>query len=153
MNHLEIYIDGASKGNPGKSGIGVAIYRNGQLIRKISNYIGLATNNVAEYTALIYALEEALLLKADSIKINTDSQLLARQLNKIYKVRNAGIISLYNRAVHLLTGFEKILINHIPRENNVFADKLATEAVKKKAGCGCPPISSAGGKSGLQRVA
>jgi len=152
MIHLEIYIDGASKGNPGKSGIGVAIYHNDRLIKEISNYIGLATNNVAEYTALIYALEEALLLKADSVNINTDSQLLARQLNKIYKVRNAGIVNLYNRAVHLSTGFKKILINHIPRENNILADKLASGAVKKKAGCGCPPILSAGGKSGLQRV-
>jgi ribonuclease HI len=130
MNHLEIYIDGASKGNPGHSGVGVVVYHDGLRIKNISNYIGIATNNVAEYTALIYALEEALLLKAKSLKINTDSQLLARQLNKIYKVKHAGIINLYNRALHLLTGFEKVLINHIPREENSLADKLATEAIK-----------------------
>jgi len=131
MSHLEIYIDGASKGNPGHSGIGVVIYKEGRAIKNISNYIGTATNNVAEYTALIYALEEALLLKAKSLKINTDSQLLARQLNKVYKVRHAGIINLYNRVTRLLTGFEKVLINHIPREENRRADKLATEAIKK----------------------
>ncbi|MDD5120378.1 MAG: ribonuclease HI family protein [Candidatus Omnitrophica bacterium] len=131
MNHLEIYIDGASKGNPGKSGIGVAIYQNNRLVKNIASYIGVATNNVAEYTALIYALEEALLLKASSLKINTDSQLLARQLNKIYKVRNEGIISLYNRAVHLLSGFDNVLISHIPREKNTVADKLATQAIKE----------------------
>jgi len=130
MSHLEIYIDGASKGNPGHSGVGIVIYRDGLRIKNISNYIGTATNNVAEYTALIYALEEALLLKAKSLKINTDSQLLARQLNKIYKVKHAGIINLYNRAVHLLTGFEKVLINHIPRQENSLADKLASQAVK-----------------------
>jgi len=130
MNHLDIYIDGASKGNPGPSGVGVVIYREGLRIKQISNYIGQATNNVAEYTALIYALEEALLLKTKSLNINTDSQLLARQLNKVYKVRHAGIINLYNRAVHLLTGFEKVLIKHIPRQENILADKLATEAVK-----------------------
>ena len=130
MSHLEIYIDGASKGNPGHSGVGIVIYQEGLRIKNISNYIGVATNNVAEYTALVYALEEALLLKAKSLKINTDSQLLARQLNKIYKVKHVGIINLYNRAVHLLTGFEKVLINHIPREENSLADKLATEAVK-----------------------
>ncbi|HNW39590.1 MAG TPA: ribonuclease HI family protein [Candidatus Omnitrophota bacterium] len=134
MNHLEIYIDGASQGNPGHSGVGVVIYRDGLRIKNISSYIGLATNNIAEYTALIYALEEALLLKAKSVKINTDSQLLARQLNKIYKVKNAGIINLYNRAVHLLTGFEKVLINHIPREENSLADKLATQAVNSTLG-------------------
>jgi ribonuclease HI len=130
MSHLDIYIDGASKGNPGHSGVGIVIYREGLRIKNISNYIGTATNNVAEYTALIYALEEALLLKAKSLKINTDSQLLARQLNKIYKVKHAGIINLYNRAVHLLTGFEKVVIKHIPREENILADKLATQAVK-----------------------
>lgn len=130
MSHLEIYIDGASQGNPGHSGVGIVIYRDGLRIKNISNYIGTATNNVAEYTALIYALEEALLLKAKSLKINTDSQLLARQLNKIYKVKHASIANLYNRAVHLLTGFEKVLINHIPRQKNSLADKLATEAIK-----------------------
>lgn len=134
MRHLEIYIDGASKGNPGHSGVGIVIYRDGLRIKNISNYIGTATNNVAEYTALIYALQEALLLKAKSLKINTDSQLLARQLNKIYKVKHAGIIYLYNRAVHLLTGFEKVLINHISRQENSLADKLATKAIKLALG-------------------
>jgi len=129
MNHLEIYIDGASQGNPGHSGVGVVIYREGLRIKNISNYIGVATNNVAEYTALIYALEEALLLKAKSLKIHTDSQLLARQLNNLYKVKHAGLINLYNRVVHLLTGFEKALIVHIPREENGLADKLATDAI------------------------
>ena len=134
MSYLEIYIDGASKGNPGPSGVGIVIYKEGLRIKNISNYIGMATNNVAEYTALIYALEEALLLKAKSLKINTDSQLLARQLNKIYKVKHAGIKNLYNRAVHLLTGFEKVLIKHIPREENSLADELATKAIKVALG-------------------
>ena len=132
--HIEMYIDGASKGNPGPSAIGVVICQNGETTKNISEFIGRATNNIAEYTALIYALQEALLLKAKSLKINTDSQLLARQLNKIYKVKHAGIINLYNRAVHLLTGFEKVLINHVPRQENSLADKLATEAVKSALG-------------------
>lgn len=134
MSDLEIFIDGASKGNPGHSGVGIVIYREGLRIKNISNYIGIATNNVAEYTALIYALEEAFLLKAKNLKINTDSQLLARQLNKVYKVKHAGIINLYNRAVHLLTGFEKVCIKYIPREENSLADKLATQAVKEALG-------------------
>ena len=83
MRALEIYIDGASKGNPGPSGVGVVICRDGETIKNISSYIGHATNNVAEYTALIYALEEALIMKAESLKINTDSQLLHRQLKGI----------------------------------------------------------------------
>lgn len=139
MSHLKIYIDGASKGNPGKSGAGIVIYQDGRIVKKIANYIGQATNNIAEYMALIYALEEGLLLKAKSLEINTDSQLLARQLNKIYKVKHEGLKNLYRRALHLLTGFEKVVINHIRREENALADKLATEAIKKKqAECGCP---------------
>ena len=76
MNELDIYIDGASKGNPGPSGVGAVICRNGETIKNISSFIGNTTNNVAEYTALIYGLEEALLLKAESVRINTDNQLL-----------------------------------------------------------------------------
>jgi len=72
-----------------------------------------------------------LLLKAKSLKISTDSQLLARQLNKIYKVKHESIKNLYNRAVHLLTGFEKVIIQHIPREKNSLADKLATAAIRQ----------------------
>ncbi len=134
MSRLEIYIDGASQGNPGHSGVGVALYRDGLLIKEISAYIGTATNNAAEYTALIYALEEALLLKARHLKINTDSQLLARQMNRVYKVKHAGIINLFTRAMHLSTGFEKVSIIHIPREQNCLADKLATQAIKAARG-------------------
>jgi ribonuclease HI len=132
MKELEIYIDGASKGNPGPSGIGVVICRNKETIKNISSYIGNATNNVAEYTALIYGLQEALILKAEAVKVKTDSQLLARQLNKVYKVRHANIIGLYDQAVRLLSGFKETCIINIPREENCGADKLATLAIKKE---------------------
>ena len=132
MKELEIYIDGASKGNPGPSGIGVVICRDKETIKNISVYIGNATNNIAEYTALIYALQEALVLRAEAVKIKTDSQLLARQLNKVYKVRHANIIGLYNQAVRLLSGFKETCIINIPREENCGADKLATLAIKKE---------------------
>ncbi|MDD5115745.1 MAG: ribonuclease HI family protein [Candidatus Omnitrophica bacterium] len=131
MSGLEIYIDGASKGNPGHSGVGIVIYRDGQLLKQISSYIGITTNNIAEYTALIFALEESLLLKAKVLKVNTDSQLLARQVNRVYKVKHPGILSLYERAIRLLSGFEKVAVNHIPREENTCADKLATKAIKE----------------------
>lgn len=131
MRQLEIYIDGAAKGNPGPAGIGVVIVQGGEVLKNIANFIGNATNNVAEYTALIYALQEALLLKAESLKINTDSQLLCRQIKKEYKVKNANIRVLYNQALHLLSGFKEISLNHIARENNRGADKLANLAIKK----------------------
>ena len=131
MKEIEIYIDGASKGNPGPSGIGVVICRDGETIKNISSYIGKATNNVAEYTALIYGLQEGLVAKAESIKINTDSQLLHRQITKSYKVKNANLLGLYNQALHLMSAFKKVKINHISRTQNCGADKLASKAVKE----------------------
>lgn len=128
---LDIYIDGAAKNNPGPAGIGVIICREGEVIKNISEYIGEATNNFAEYTALIYALKEALINKAEAININSDSQLLCRQLNREYKVKSPSIIGLYNQARQLLSDFKKFSINYIPRENNRGADKLANAAVKE----------------------
>jgi len=131
MKGIEIYIDGASKGNPGPSGIGVVICQDGETIKNISNYIGNTTNNVAEYTALIYGLQEGLILKAESLKINTDSQLLYRQINKVYKTKNPNILGLYNQALHLMSAFKEVKMNHISRELNRGADKLATQAIKQ----------------------
>lgn len=130
MKELDIYIDGASKGNPGPSGIGVVICQSGETIKNFSSFIGNTTNNVAEYTALIYGLEEALMLKAESVKINTDSQLLYRQLKKLYKVKSPKIIGLYNQAERLFSHFKQATLKNIPREENKGADKLATKAVK-----------------------
>ena len=131
MRQVEIYIDGASKGNPGPSGIGAVICRDGQTIKNISSFIGNTTNNVAEYTALIYGLQEALILNAESIKINTDSQLLYRQINKIYKIKNPNILGLYNQVSHLISAFKKVSINYISRKFNRGADKLANQAIKQ----------------------
>ncbi|TRZ95810.1 reverse transcriptase-like protein [bacterium] len=134
MKEIEIYIDGASKGNPGPSGIGLIICQQGRVIKNIATYIGKTTNNIAEYTAFIYALEEALILKAEYLKVNTDSQLLAQQINKVYKVKSPGIINLYNQATHLLSAFKKVNVNYISRENNRGADKLANKAIKEAPG-------------------
>jgi ribonuclease HI len=131
MNKFELFIDGACQGNPGPSGAGVVIWHNGKIIKEISRYIGNATNNIAEYTALIFGLQESLNLKAESVKINTDSQLLYRQLIKVYKVKHPNIVGLYNQAVHLAGGFKEFSISHIPRELNTEADKLATKAIKE----------------------
>ena len=130
-NELQLYIDGASKGNPGHSGIGVIILKDGQTVKNLSHYIGKATNNAAEYTALIFGLQEGLLLKAEELTIYTDSELLYKQVNGLYKVRDANIACLYNQAMRLMKGFKKVSVNHIPREQNSGADKLATIAVKE----------------------
>lgn len=130
MAKFEIFVDGASKGNPGPSGVGVAIYQDHKLIKEISDYIGDTTNNIAEYTALIHGLEEMRSLKADSVSIKTDSQLMYRQLKKEYKVRDPRIAQMYSQAWSLIQGFKEVSIKHIPREENSAADMLATKAVK-----------------------
>jgi len=128
---LEIYIDGAAKGNPGPAGVGVVISRSGETIRNISSYIGNTTNNLAEYTALIYALQEALILKAKEVKVYTDSQLLCRQINKEYKVKDPNIKILYTQAERIICVFDNFSVVHVRREENRGADKLANLAVKK----------------------
>ena len=132
MRELTVHIDGASKGNPGPAGVGIIISEHGQVLANISEFIGETTNNIAEYTALVYALQEALKLKAESLEINTDSQLLQRQISKVYKVKDPDIVLLYNQASRLLQSFPGYRINHIPREQNYGADKLATKAIKEK---------------------
>lgn len=129
--YLEIFIDGASKGNPGPSGIGVVICRDGSRLKTISSYIGRSTNNLAEYAAFICALREAARLGARVLKVNTDSELLYRQIKRVYKVRNPNILSLYNQALDLMSSFKEVIITHIPREHNSSADKLATTAIKQ----------------------
>ncbi len=131
MKQLEIYIDGASKGNPGDAAIGVIFCQGAEVLKNIAQYIGKATNNYAEYTALIYALQEALILKAESLNIYTDSQLLCRQLKKEYKVKSSNIIGLYNQALHLISAFKLVSLNHIARENKRGADKITNKAIKE----------------------
>ena len=131
MKEIEIYIDGASQGNPGPSGVGVVMCKDGETIKNISNYIGRATNNVAEYTALLYALQEALILKVESVKVHTDSELLYRQIKRVYKIKNPDMLRLYIQFTHLVAAFKEFSIHHIPRQNNRGADKLATLAIKE----------------------
>ena len=129
---LTIYVDGASRGNPGPAAVGVVIKDEKGITKlKVSSSIGRATNNQAEYSALIRALQEARKLEADQVYINTDSQLMAEQINGNYKVRNAHIRPLFEKAMQLLTAFQYYSINHIPRYLNSEADALANEALDK----------------------
>lgn len=151
---LELFIDGASKGNPGPAGVGVVICLNGEVIKNLSRSIGNTTNNVAEYYALIFGLEEALILRAGEVVVNTDSELLARQLNGAYKVKNASLKLLFVQIQHLASAFHKIEIRQIPRERNRGADKLASQGIKKgQAETATPTFLRGGGKSELQRAA
>ena len=148
---FEVYIDGACSGNPGPAGIGVIIYRKNCVISNFSKFIGIATNNIAEYTALLFALEQLLSLKATKIIINTDSQLLANQLKRKFKVKNQTLKNLHQKALKYFSLFEEIKINNIPRDKNHEADKLAVKAVKEQVRMAARHKPLAGGKSGLQR--
>jgi len=131
FDKLIIFTDGASKGNPGKSAIGVAIYgKNSKLVKGCSEYIGMATNNVAEYKAIILGIKEALKYKAKETLFKTDSELLAKQIKGEYRVKNPQLRNLFTEAQRLLKGLPKWQIRHIPREENQKADMLANKGIK-----------------------
>lgn len=131
-SEAEIYCDGASSGNPGDSGIGVVIYLANEENKnyKISEYIGIATNNVAEYSALIKGLEKARSLGLRKIKVFLDSELIVRQLNGIYKVKSDNLKQLWTHAKNILEDFDSHIITHVRREMNKEADLLARKAIK-----------------------
>ncbi len=129
---LEIFVDGACSGNPGEAGIGVVINRQGKTIKEISRAIGEATNNIAEYSALVYALQEAMVMKAKSIQVFTDSELMFRQVMGAYKVKNEKLSFLHDQVRRLMSGFDHVDLKHVRREFNKHADKLATQAIKEK---------------------
>ncbi len=122
-----LYTDGASSGNPGASGIGVVLDCEGRT-HEISEYIGFATNNVAEYTALIRGLEKAKALGVQEIKACLDSELLVKQLTGQYKVKNERLKELHKKALRLLSSFKTFSVRHIPRDKNKKADSLAKKA-------------------------
>ena len=127
---LFIYIDGGARGNPGPAGIGVVMLDSGKKkIKEIYKYIGEATNNIAEYSALVCALEEARVYGAEDIVLHMDSELVAKQLSGEYKVKNAGIRNLFEKAVEILKVFNSFEIKHIDRSQNKDADKLVNKAI------------------------
>lgn len=130
--HWVLYSDGASRGNPGRAAIGAALYRleggRASLVAQVSESIGEATNNVAEYKALIEGLKLAERHDPDRLTVRADSQLLIRQLEGRYRVKNPALQALHRQASGLL---EKIphRLEHIPREQNIVADALANAAL------------------------
>ena len=129
---LVINIDGASLGNPGAAGIGVVLSDEaGNVLKEISEYIGETTNNVAEYTALLRGLEEALALGARSAQVISDSQLLVCQLDGRYKIKAPHLRRLNETARALMAKFRQVSISHVPREQNAHADRLASQAAER----------------------
>ena len=125
-----IFADGASRGNPGPAAIGVTIRdEQGRFIASISRRIGRATNNQAEYRAIIAALEAAAGLDAGQVDIKMDSELVVKQINGEYRVKSATLKPLYQRVQQLLGSLGEFTITHIPRRQNAEADRLANKAL------------------------
>jgi len=138
---LTLEFDGGSRGNPGPAGIGIVVRAaDGTPLVTLGQYIGRATNNVAEYKALITSMKEAKKLGATKIKINGDSELVIRQMTGQYKVKHPDLIPLYREAKTLFDSFDEAVIAHNYREKNELADTLGNLAMDRKA-----DVTEAGG--------
>ncbi|MBI5886630.1 MAG: ribonuclease HI family protein [Deltaproteobacteria bacterium] len=125
-----INVDGASRGNPGLAGAGAVIRdRDGTVVKKLKKFLGSVTNNVAEYQALIMALEAATHLGLTDVRIYADSELMVKQINGVYKVKSVDLKPLYDKAMLLIKRLPSVKLSHIMREENSLADAMANEAI------------------------
>ena len=124
-----LYIDGAARDNPGPAGIGIVIKDGNHILAEIGEFIGRTTNNVAEYRALLRALEEAKARGARAVEVRSDSELLVKHLKREYKVKSPDLSPLYLEANRLLTSFARYTVTKIPRGANAAADALANRAI------------------------
>jgi len=128
-----LYTDGGARGNPGPAGAGAVLYdaTNHQRIAEISEYLGETTNNVAEYTALLMALQKAKELEAEIVHCRLDSELVVKQMNKEYRVRDEKLQKLFVRIWNLRQQFTRVTFEHVRREKNKEADKMANLAMDR----------------------
>lgn len=141
---ITIYTDGGSRGNPGPAaGAFILLDENGTQLCAEAKFLSVATNNIAEYTALACALEKAKAIGADNLKIFSDSELMVKQLNGDYKVKNDNLRSLFKQCLDTLDQFQNWQISHIPREKNKLADQLVNRAIDT-AGDICRKASHSG---------
>ena len=130
-----VYSDGASRGNPGPASIGgVVIDPEGRVVHEVSETLGVTTNNVAEYKALVAVLEAALALGAKRVQVRMDSELIVRQAIGRYRVKNPVLIPLHNRVLALRSQFDEVVFRHVPRAQNKLADALANQALDHAPG-------------------
>jgi ribonuclease HI len=130
-----LHVDGGARGNPGPAAIGVVISASdGETLEELSETIGVATNNVAEYRAVLGGVERARALGATELEIVNDSELVARQLTGAYKVKHPALKPLYAEAIGALRGFEAWRIRSVPRAQNARADELVNQALDAEGG-------------------
>lgn len=129
-----LHIDGASRGNPGEAAFGVHVAdAAGTTVAELYGYLGRATNNVAEYQALLHGLDYALRRGARRVAVFSDSELVVRQINGEYRVRHPDMLPLHRRARELMARFEQARIGHVRRERNTAADRLANRGLDERA--------------------
>jgi ribonuclease HI len=134
VDGLRIHIDGASRGNPGDAGFGVFVTDSeGHPVAELYGYLGRATNNVAEYQALLHALRYALNQGARTVRVFSDSELVVKQIDGRYRVKHPDMQPLHREASSLLRRFERASVSHVRREQNKDADRLANRALDEKA--------------------
>lgn len=128
--YLISYTDGGARGNPGPAGIGVVLQnKDGETIGEWSEFLGIATNNQAEYKALLLALKQAVALGAITLECRLDSELVVKQLKGEYKVKHPELKPLFEQAKSLISQIKNVSFKHIPRELNKQADQLANRAM------------------------
>src|SRR5579871_3218489 len=129
-----LFADGGSRGNPGPAASGaVLLDPQGELIEEVGAYLGVATNNVAEWTALVLGLEAAARRGIRRLAVRLDSELVVKQLRGEYRVKHAGLQPLHRRAQQLVRGFGEIDIRHVPRKQNAVADRLVNRVLDQEA--------------------
>lgn len=126
---VELFCDGASRGNPGAGSYGFVILQEGEIVSQSGAVLGVVTNNVAEYQGLLEGLKACQKLGAESVVVKSDSELMVRQLNGQYKVRTPHLLPLFTEAVKLLKSFPEYKVTHVRREENKLADALANQAL------------------------
>lgn len=125
-----IFTDGGARGNPGPAGIGGAVYdAEGELVAEVSEYLGTATNNVAEYQALLQTLLKAKELGATEVDCFLDSQLVVKQMNREYKVKNPELAKIFVQIHNLVLQIGRVTFTHVYREKNTVADALVNKAI------------------------
>ena len=133
---VTLYVDGAAKGNPGPAGIGIQIVSDGKVLREDCGYIGVATNNAAEYKALIRGLTLAREMGVGTVEVVSDSELVVNHLKGRYRVKSESLRPLYEEAKQLAGEFGRFVIGHVDRSQNQEADRLANEGISRHAASG-----------------
>jgi ribonuclease HI len=133
LTRVVVYSDGAARGNPGPAGAGAVVKStDGAIVARLGKFLGVQTNNVAEYQGVLLGLTKALQLGAREVAVRADSLLVINQLKGEWKIKNEGLRPLYDDAKQLLRRFDRVVLQHVPREQNSDADEMSNRAIDER---------------------